>query len=83
MSKREETKEELESRLWVEDGLVDKLCKDMYGHSNWQFWDLDYEVEGGGTCIYFHKESQGTEGWEKLSEKDYWYHRKKKLDNEK
>jgi len=67
MKNIEETQEELENRLWVENGLVDKLCKDMYGHSNWQYWDLDYEVEGGGTCIYFFKESQGTEGWEKLS----------------
>ena len=57
--RREETQEELENRLWEEDGLVDKLCKDMYGHTNWEFQDTEglsfTSQEEGGTLILFYK----------------------------
>ena len=82
MKNTKETQEELENRLWVENGLVDKLCKDMYGHSNWQYisldkdpdgglslMDLPIKIEEGGTCIIFFKEPDKIieeGGWKKL-----------------
>ena len=35
---------------------LDKACRQMYGHTNWEYGDMDDSILTDKTVIIFHKE---------------------------